>query len=85
MAETALVRTQYATYAKQLYKLLLQASAASFHSKQATGTWALARIRSEFRNHRHETDPRRIEHLLQRAHLVLLALAPEDGVDDPQE
>lgn len=74
----AAVRAQYASYARQLYRFLIQASAAAYQSNETTHAWALGRIRSEFRKHQHETDPRRIEHLLQRAHLVLLAMVPND-------
>lgn len=42
-------------------------------------TWAVSRIRSEFRKHKDESNPQRIENLLQRAHLVLLAVAADDA------
>ncbi|ELR12199.1 uncharacterized protein ACA1_033470 [Acanthamoeba castellanii str. Neff] len=73
------MRAQYASYAKQLYKMLIQASSASYQSNEVACTWAVSRIRSEFRKHKDESNPQRIENLLQRAHLVLLAVAADDA------
>jgi hypothetical protein len=55
----------------EIYRLLLRGAPILMPTKAAREFW-LARVKSEFRLHKHETDPKRIEQELYRAYNILI-------------
>ena len=70
----------YIGYYFQLYKMLLR-SYETLPSSTAR-SFLVERTRLEFRAHRQETRPERIENLLERAHSVLLATVDPSELKD---
>jgi Complex 1 protein (LYR family) len=66
----------YRSYYLTMYKMNIQAVNA--WPNQNARSFMKERLRAGYREHRQERDPRRIEHLLHRAHAVLQATVPKD-------